>query len=270
MSVGRGLERSTEGTRHRPSRRRGRGIAAVPGRGPDLDRPPAQRGPRHAGHRAGPAPAPAISRADEGRPSPGRPHAQARAGLGQGRAGWQGPGEPQGRGGPRFGGALIPSTSAGPRRRRRWATAGPCRGCGSSSDTRPRKGGGSTPWRPIGSPLRPQAPPGGLHGPADLGLARPDRVPQGPALVEGASCGGAGQRRLAHQPGDPGVRQGPGRWGDRPALPAAVLAGAGPDRAGLPPGQAPGDPGAGPHDSGRASRGRRGGLPQLRSEAPHA
>jgi Homeodomain-like domain len=40
----------------RPSRPRGRGTAAVAGRGPHLDRPPAQPGPRRTGHRVGATP----------------------------------------------------------------------------------------------------------------------------------------------------------------------------------------------------------------------
>jgi transposase len=77
--------------------------------------------------------------------------------------------------------------------------------------------------RPGGlSALRPRTEAGGVHRRADVDLVRPARLPRGLAVVEGASCGGPGQRGVAHREGGPGGEVGPGPPRHLPVLPAAV------------------------------------------------
>ena len=138
----------------------------------------------------------------ERRLPPHRLDAEAQAGPGQGRAGRPGPGQPQGEGGRRAGGPLLPrrvrllADAAG---RLQLDPAGPS---GSWSATRRRRGGGSTPWPPTG-------PTAGRRGwrcsrPSGPGTAY-DLLGflKALAVVEGPPGGGPGQRQHPHEQGHP-------------------------------------------------------------------
>ena len=128
-----------------PGRRRPDRVAR---RGPHLDQPAAERGPRRPGHRPRPAADPPLPEAAQGRLPPHHHHPEAQAGPRQGRAGRAGPGQPAGQGRGRPAEALLP------RRVRVRADAAdglqlePAGRSGSGSSTRPRRAGGSTPWPP--------------------------------------------------------------------------------------------------------------------------